>query len=120
MVIQLVNQNDLIKNENTTKFLWLEIIEFENALSKSEDKNLIIAGHFPLVIQSKPSFKDFILPFPIVGSFTSSFHQNIGGSEDIVNELFNPIRKKLLKKIPRENFFNTKNFNLNTCAVYGF
>jgi hypothetical protein len=75
------------------------ILEFENALSESEDKNLIIAGHFPLVIQRKPSFKDFILPLPILGSFTASFHQNIGGHKDIVNDLFNSIRKKLLKKM---------------------
>ena len=75
------------------------IIEFENALAQSEDKNLIIAGHFPLVIQNNPSVKDYIFPLPILGSFTASFHQNIGGSEDIVNEMFNPIRKKLLKKI---------------------
>jgi hypothetical protein len=75
------------------------VIEFENALAETEEKNLIIAGHFPLVEQSSPSFKNYILPFPIAGSFLASYHQNIGGTKDVVNERFNSIRKTMLKRI---------------------
>ena len=73
------------------------IIEFENALAETENKNLIIAGHFPLMEQSAPTACDYLIPLPIVGSFLASYHQNIGGTKDIVNERFNTIRKKMLK-----------------------
>ena len=79
------------------------IIEFENALAESEDKNLIIAGHFPLIEQASPSIKNYLLPVPIVGSFIASYHQNIGGTKDIINEKFNPIREKLLKRMSIKN-----------------
>ncbi|MBL4594893.1 MAG: BamA/TamA family outer membrane protein [Flavobacteriales bacterium] len=79
------------------------IIEFENILSESEEKNLIIVGHFPLIEQGTPAFKDYLLPFPLAGSFITSFHQNIGGTKDIVNERFDFIRKKMLKRISVKN-----------------
>ncbi len=75
------------------------IIEFENALAETEEKNLIIAGHFPLIEHTRPSLKNYLFPTPLAGSFMASFHQNIGGTTDIINERFNGIRKTMLNRI---------------------
>lgn len=87
---------DGVCNINTKKDF---VIEFENALAQTEDKNLIIAGHFPLVEHASPSLKNYLLPFPLLGSFNASFHQNIGGNRDVINERFNSIRKTMLNRI---------------------
>jgi len=75
------------------------IIEIENTLAEAENKNLIIAGHFPLVEQGNLPLSSHLKPFPIYGSFKTYYHQNIGGKKDIINERFNPIREKILKRM---------------------
>ncbi|MCP5063659.1 MAG: hypothetical protein GY936_14525 [Ignavibacteriae bacterium] len=84
--------------------------EFEDILNENPDKNIIIAGHFPIISNGEygghsPFYKhifpltDFVdglyLPLPFLGSFYPSFRKNIGTRKDIVNERFDEIRKLL-------------------------
>lgn len=91
------------------------VIEFENALAETEEKNLIIAGHFSLIESPSPSFENYLTPFPILGSFKSAFHQNIGGKQDVVNERFNKIRKTMLSRMSVKSgviYLSANDFNI--------
>ncbi|MBW6481645.1 MAG: hypothetical protein K0B10_01160 [Vicingaceae bacterium] len=89
------------------------IIEVENALAETEDKNLIIAGHFPLVEQGNLPFINHLFP-PVYGSFKTYYHQNIGGKRDIINANFNPIREKILNRMSVKSgviYFSAHEYN---------
>lgn len=91
------------------------VIEFENALAETEEKNLIIAGHFSLIESPNPSFKNYFLPFPVLGSFVTAFHQNIGGKQDVVNERFDKIRKTMLNRMSVKSgvvYLSANDFNI--------
>ncbi|NQU84984.1 MAG: hypothetical protein HQ541_04420, partial [Mariniphaga sp.] len=75
--------------------------ELEDIISETSDKNLLIAGHFPIISTGeyggRMSLKKHLfpltdfnpslwIPVPIVGSFYPAFRQNIGSQMDIINE----------------------------------
>ncbi|CAM4186812.1 BamA/TamA family outer membrane protein [Zobellia nedashkovskayae] len=71
------------------------LIELENAVEDSEDKNILVAGHFPL--ESLGNYgghfqlAKYLSP-PIIGSLNAGYRQNIGSPVDIVNSRFDNIR----------------------------
>ena len=84
--------------------------EFEDIINENPDKNIIIAGHHPIISNGEygghlPFYKhifpltdlneNLYLPIPLLGSFYPSFRENIGNSDDIVNERFDETRKLL-------------------------
>lgn len=67
---------------NETEF-WFEI---EDAIGDSENRNVIIAGHHPVLSFGQYAgyklAKKHLSP-PIVGSFIAGYHQNVGGKRDL-------------------------------------
>ena len=84
--------------------------EFEDIINENPDKNVIVAAHHPIISNGEygghfPFYKhifpltdlneSFYLPIPLLGSFYPSFRENIGNTNDIVNERFEDTRKLL-------------------------
>lgn len=89
----------------------------EDAIDEAGNKNVIIAGHFPLISNGiyggrnslkrhifplTEKKKNLYVPLPIFGSLYAAYRQNIGDRTDIINRRFNPMRKTLLE-IMEEN-----------------
>ena len=87
--------------------------EFEDIIDENQDKNIIIAGHFPIISYGEngghmPIEKHIFplidlneylyIPLPIIGNFYPSYRENIGTQRDIVNENYENFRD-LLKNI---------------------
>lgn len=74
--------------------------ELESEVKENQDKNIIIAGHHPVISFGNYggyfSFVDHLKPFPIIGSFKTAFHKNIGTPEDISNEHLDEYREELI------------------------
>ncbi len=68
---------------NETAF-WAEM---EDVLGDSENRNLVIAGHHPVLSFGQYAgyklTKQHFSP-PIIGSFIASYHQNVGGPKDLM------------------------------------
>lgn len=92
--------------------------EFEDIINENEGKNILIAGHYPIISNGEyggnfPIKKhlfpltDFVeglyIPLPLVGSFYPSFRANVGTVDDISNEKFEDTRKLLLNVISDYN-----------------
>jgi hypothetical protein len=64
--------------------------ELESEVKENQDKNIIIAAHHPFEsfgnYGGRFSFVDHLKPFPVIGSFKTAYHRNIGTAEDISNE----------------------------------
>ena len=80
------------------------LIALENEIEEAEGKNILVAGHFPLISLGEyggnfPLGKH--LSPPIIGSFGVGYHQNVGTSEDINNGRFSFIRGSLENIIKR-------------------
>ncbi len=84
--------------------------EIEDIINENPTKNLLIAGHYPIVSYGEyggqlPFYKHIFpltdlssglfLPLPFVGSFYPAFRESIGNEKDIVNERFGEIRNHL-------------------------
>ncbi len=73
--------------------------ELRDMLEETINKNTMILSHLPLESHGKfggyHSFKDYFLPFPLVGSANVGFHQNIGSDQDICNEEFKQINAEI-------------------------
>jgi len=84
--------------------------EFEDLLNENPDKNILIAGHYPIVSNGEygghqPFYKHFFpltdwinelyIPLPIFGTIYTSFRENIGTSDDIINEQYEKTNKML-------------------------
>jgi len=82
--------------------------ELEDFIDDETSRNLIIAGHFPVISLGEYGghfslrshlfpFTElidwFYLPLPIVGSYYPSYRKNVGTNKDISNENFNNFRK---------------------------
>jgi len=82
--------------------------ELEDIIDDETSRNLIIAGHFPVISLGEYGghfslrshlfpFTElidwFYLPLPIVGSYYPSYRKNVGTNKDISNENFNNFRK---------------------------
>lgn len=82
--------------------------ELESEVKENQDKNIIIAGHHPFESFGNYgghfSFSDHLKPFPIIGSFKTAYHRNIGTPEDISNEHLLEFREEM-----RNLFFFHKN-----------
>ena len=80
------------------------LIALENEIEEAEGKNILVAGHFPLISLGEyggnfPLGKH--LSPPIIGSFGVGYHQNVGTPKDINNERFSFIRGSLENIIKR-------------------
>jgi len=80
----------------TTEDDFLE--ELEDLIEDNEDKNVLIAGHYPFISMGEyggrfPLIKH-IFP-PVIGSFLIAYRQNIGTVKDISNLGFYPFSQKL-------------------------
>jgi hypothetical protein len=79
--------------------------ELSELIDDAEGKNILLAGHFPLIsvgeYGGKSKWTEHLTP-PLYGSMKAAYHQNIGGVKDIHNVRFDPFRKELLKMI-RDN-----------------
>ena len=82
--------------------------ELEDIMDDETSRNLIIAGHFPVISLGEYGghfslrshlfpFTElidwFYLPLPIIGSYYPSYRKNVGTNKDISNENFNNFRK---------------------------
>ena len=81
------------------------LIELENLVEDAEDKNIIVAGHYPLESLGEygghfPASK-FLSP-PLIGSFKVGYRQNVGTSKDISNERFQLIKTSIKNIIGRK------------------
>jgi len=92
--------------------------ELEDIVSESRNKNVLIAGHFPIISSGeyggRMTLKKHLfpltdanpglwIPLPVVGSFYPAFRQNIGSSMDIINshyDGFNSGIKNILQDHP--------------------
>jgi len=88
--------------------------ELEDALDDNSDKNVIIAGHYPIISLGEygghiPFQKhlfpldDLYIPLPVFGSLYAGYRQNIGNSRDIINENFAEIQQHLQNIISHRN-----------------
>jgi Omp85 superfamily domain len=84
--------------------------ELEDLLNENPDKNIIIAGHYPIISNGEfgghqPFYKHifpltdwidgFYFPLPFLGSIYKAFRENIGTSDDIINEQYEETRNLL-------------------------
>lgn len=84
--------------------------ELEDLLNENPNKNIIVAGHYPIISNGEygghqPFYKhifpltDWIdglyLPLPFFGSIYKAFRENIGTSDDIINEHYEETRDLL-------------------------
>lgn len=92
--------------------------ELEDIISESRNKNIVIAGHFPVISGGEyggtMNLKKHIfpltdikpglwIPLPVLGSFYPAYRSNIGSSMDIINphyEEFNTAIKNILQDHP--------------------
>ena len=85
-------------NSATNRELWDEI---DDAFGDSENRNLIIAMHHPVLSFGQYAgyklFSEHFKP-PIYGSFNVAYRQNIGSSKDLSNEKFRVFRRRVLAK----------------------
>lgn len=79
--------------------------EIQDAVEENLDKNIIIAGHFPLESQGRYGGEfpiiDHFSP-PVLGSFKIAYQQNIGDAKSIHNQYYEPFRDEL-KDIATQN-----------------
>lgn len=84
--------------------------ELEDLLNENPNKNIIIAGHYPIISNGEyggnhPFYKHFFpltdwadwcyLPLPFLGSIYKAYRENVGTSDDITNEHFEETRELL-------------------------
>ncbi len=84
--------------------------ELEDLLNENPNKNIIVAGHYPIISNGEyggnQSFykhifpltdwiKGLYLPLPFLGSIYKAFRENIGTSDDIINEHYEETRDLL-------------------------
>lgn len=92
--------------------------ELEDIISETKNRNILIAGHFPIISTGeyggKTTVKQHIfpltdaspglwIPLPIIGSLYPAYRQNIGSQMDIINEnyeAFNLELENLIKDHP--------------------
>ena len=64
--------------------------ELEDAVEENHDKNILIVGHHPIYslgnYGGRFSVGDQFKPFPVLGSFETAFHANVGDHKDLANE----------------------------------
>lgn len=84
--------------------------ELEDLLNENPNKNIIIAGHYPIISNgeyggNQPFYKHFFpltdwadwcyLPLPFLGSIYKAYRENVGTSDDITNEHYEDTRDLL-------------------------
>ncbi|MEL7005133.1 MAG: hypothetical protein AAFN93_20715, partial [Bacteroidota bacterium] len=73
--------------------------ELDDIINENESQNILIAGHYPVISYGTYGgyFKlgQHFKPAPILGSFRTAFHKNIGNSKDINNHQFRKLRAQL-------------------------
>jgi hypothetical protein len=74
--------------------------EIEDSLDVDyEGKNILLAGHYPVFSFGEYGgqfpLKKYLLPFPVLGGFIAAYRQNVGTTDDIVNEHYEEFRQEL-------------------------
>lgn len=68
--------------------------EFEDLLDENRNKNILVVTHHPIKslgnYGGRFSLLENLAPFPLIGSFKTAFHANIGGPKDLSNEQIEP------------------------------
>lgn len=76
--------------------------ELEDVLDESVNRNVLIAGHYPVVSNGRYAgnapWHKHLTP-PVIGGFIQSFHRNIGSTLDISNHLYGDFRSHLYNVI---------------------
>ena len=73
--------------------------ELEDIIEENEDKNILIAGHFPFVSYGpyggKWPLHKYLFPVPILSGMLPSFRSNVGTPKDISNDNFKPLKDEM-------------------------
>ncbi|MEO1051440.1 MAG: hypothetical protein AAFX87_12495 [Bacteroidota bacterium] len=73
--------------------------ELEDAIDENEDKNVLIAGHYPLLSSGEYGGRfpvwSHLSPLPIIGSMKVAYRQHIGLHKDISNERYTVYRSQV-------------------------
>lgn len=73
--------------------------ELEDIIEENEDKNILIAGHFPIISYGpyggKWPLHKYLVPLPVLGGMIPAFRSNVGTTKDISNYNFEHLRKEL-------------------------
>ncbi len=81
------------------------IEELEDLIEENAQKNILLAGHYPLISYGpyggKWPLKNYLLPIPIFSGLIPSFHANVGAAKDIANDNFDDFRN-LLEQVSLE------------------
>ena len=68
--------------------------EFEDLLDENRNKNVLVVSHHPIKslgnYGGRFSLLDHLSPFPVLGSFKTAFHTNVGNAKDLSNERIEP------------------------------
>ena len=74
--------------------------ELEDAVEENLDKNILIVGHHPIYSLGNYggyfSLADQFKPFPVLGSFRTAFHANVGDKKDLANPKLNEFREGMI------------------------
>ncbi|MBL3654644.1 BamA/TamA family outer membrane protein [Fulvivirga sediminis] len=83
----------------TTTGDYLE--EFTELLDENSNKNILIAGHHPLISMGhyggRFNLKDWLWPVPVAKGLIISYRQNIGRTVDLSNENYSPFAHIMTK-----------------------
>lgn len=87
----------------TSEVDYLE--ELGDAISENDGRNILVVGHYPILSNGLYGGRTPISWHlaPVVGTFYSSYRQNIGNTEDIVNKRFEHVRRKMEKMFSEDN-----------------
>lgn len=73
--------------------------ELEDLIEENGDKNILIAGHFPILSHGpyggKWPFQKYLFPVPILSGLKPAFHSNVGTMKDLSNHNFSPLKNEL-------------------------
>ncbi|MGI9542262.1 MAG: metallophosphoesterase, partial [Cyclobacteriaceae bacterium] len=73
--------------------------ELEDIIEENEDKNILIAGHFPIISYGpyggKWPFHKYLVPVPVLSGMIPSFRANVGTTKDINNYNFKHLREEM-------------------------
>ena len=73
--------------------------ELEDIIEENENKNILLAGHFPIISYGnyggKWSVDRYLFPIPVISGLWPAFRSNVGTPKDISNSKFEPLKDEL-------------------------
>lgn len=93
--------------------------ELEDLIEENGDKNILVAGHFPIISKGpyggKWPLSKYLLPIPVLSGLYPSFRSNVGTPRDIHNKRFQPLRHELMEMLQEQHgliYFSSHEHNL--------